>query len=158
MTGTSAMRFTIAVECARGLYFVRNANPMILEQLTDEQIDAMEARPEIDRLVLMAVGATEFDILPDGFEDGDFRSNVYANAASPSRDCNHAMYAAEKFHWQCKDSMCRCRGLLTRWALHREPRMFAITRLGMIGPDSIARAQTGPLAICRAILKLARGR
>lgn len=99
--------------------------------MTDVEIEAMPAGPEIDAIVCVAA-----DIDPDPRMVGDGSGRTF----SPSTDWNAAMYAAERF------------GLF-------DMPILAFTdndRHSDCDETVHGEAPTGPLVICRAILKLAR--
>lgn len=101
-----------------------------MHALTDEQIDAMEAGPEMDRAVNEAAGI------------------AVENWSVPSNDWTHAMFAAERFglfeivggNGYVLDCV-RGEWRVSCWASPAIPTNTPVP---------------GPLAICRAILKLAR--
>lgn len=114
--------------------------------MTDEQIDAMQAGDETDRRVAAACGIAIFDPDHSGsvlLDDGD----IFA----PSDDWNSAMFAAERF------------GLFDT-EKHQHTLTFSdfgdgADRWFCANYDEDSQqptgAPTGPLAICRAILRLA---
>jgi hypothetical protein len=127
------------------------------EGMTDEEIDAMEAGPEIDEATGKACRLEACVLRVRGHADQCLRgTDNFPEMVPfhPSTDWNDAMFAAERFGlfktrkvdhsevcgmvWQCNDM----------WAS------------GVYDCDwghvVHAEAPTGPLAICRAILKLAR--
>lgn len=112
--------------------------------MTTEQIDAIEAGPEMDRMVAQAC-----DLDPPFLLFGETSVGVHSQW-KPSTDWTDAMHAAERF------------GLL-RDNEHHDTRVLGVEADGvwvifhLDGPvvsGFICRAPTGPLAICRAILKL----
>lgn len=116
--------------------------------MTAEQIDAMEAGPEMDA----AVGeACDFE---SGIVNGeclrgtdDFPEMV---AFRPSTDWNDAMFAAERFGlFDCEVGH--------EGSLYKNSEIWAVDRVVGAIQVLVATAPTGPLAICRAILKLHGG-
>ena len=122
--------------------------------LTADDIRALPAGPELDKLVALAIGG-EFDPTEGTWEFGN--SAAYLHEWHPSSSWNEAMFAAEKFGlfgWRHKPP-------------HYNPASFALYKqlVGLepsawiIGysqeePD-FARGSTGPEAISRAIALLA---
>jgi len=118
--------------------------------MTDEQIDAMDAGPEMDAAIAAACGiehaaSTEIGLCrlkPEGRT-----VETEWQPWRPSIDWNDAMFAAEK---------CR---LLEVYALERIPLrtpLYVVADIQLMdGEDEwVARAESGPLAICQAILRL----
>lgn len=130
-------------------------------------IDDMPASPEMDRAVLDLIGECK--------QSGCDESNVFhlVRRRSPSSDWNDAMYAAEKCHlFEAQtvadngyaEGKTRQAYLLQRWG------RFAIFEFLMHWPipdgmrtdypkpsthhHHVADHESGPLCICRAILKL----
>lgn len=124
---------------------------MTLSELTDEKIDALDAGPEMDRLV-----ASLLDV-PVCVTNGEcrigynYRTGCGVSGAevefSPSADWNDAMFAAEKSE------------LLNRLSLIRNA-VNGVWQYVLFTWDqkTIAYDRSGPLAICRAILKLANAK
>lgn len=128
--------------------------------MTTEQIQSLQPGPESDRLVAEACGlkVSVFDKDEDSeYVVMDSQDNdLFGLAFSPSTDWNHAMFAAERF------------GLFRRWWQNPEPCWEGLRFLTQcdrwcvsewtsetgIGYKVVAGAKSGPLAICRAILKL----
>lgn len=97
--------------------------------MTDAQIDAMQAGSEMDAAVLGAIQL----------------SSLRHHNLRPSSNWSDAMFAAEEF------------GLFDRHVFGRD-NVYCVWEIN--GPNeavfAVATGATGPLAICRAILKLAR--
>lgn len=126
--------------------------------MTAKQINAMDAGPDMDRLVAEAIGIPVQLINTDGADNEPVRADTTDElcglAFRPSSDWNDAMLAAEKF------------GLFRRWWRHPEPFWQGLRFLTQcdhwcvsewtdetgIGYKVVASGKTGPLAICRAIL------
>lgn len=142
--------------------------------LTDEQIDAMQWGCDIDSMVASAV-FDEFDWNVEARDDGGTWIRVkkhiptlnmgvleYMMPFIPSLDWNDAMFAAEKFglfdtekhgHTMTYSDLSDCgSGDKRRWFIAD----YESEDIGDQGSSWPTGAPTGPLAICRAILKLAR--
>lgn len=120
--------------------------------MTDAEIDAMEAGPECDRLVAEVLGShPDIDTNPPGLTRR--QGNGYWSEFRPSTDWNDAMFEAERFGmWNTTPS-----GGFRH--LHKITWRDADYHIGEQNYDdceTIASAPSGPLSICRAILKLAR--
>jgi len=108
--------------------------------MTDERIDAMQAGPEMDRAVLDAIGEPRHSGCD---ESGAFR---LVRRRLPSTDWNDAMYAAERINLF---------GIHTVLGVGDFGDWTVLSWEGTTMTE-ISSADTGPLAICRAILKLAK--
>lgn len=123
---------------------------MNLQELTDDQIDAMEAGPEMDRLVGEAV---EWSVVEEFERDISRREWAWR----PSKEWAPAMFAAER-----SGLFSRLNHILAQsedaaiWIVMPLENMYSggDTTIG----HSIAHGDTGPLAICRGILKLTRNK
>lgn len=115
-------------------------------RLTPERIDVLEEGRETDILVARAIG------LGDSIRDGlavQIRGDVVVPFRA-SADWNDAMEAAARFG--LFSSLHRL--LLRQWDIAgAEDWWVSYAESDNAGRD-VARARTGPLAICRAILKL----
>lgn len=102
--------------------------------MTTDQITLLEAGLECDRLIQQVLGWSEQGIREIG------------SAVRPSTDWNDAMYAAERF------GLFVSRGMI----LGHDGEQWVVTEdAEPIAPEFPGtKAPTGPLAICRAILKL----
>lgn len=141
--------------------------------MTDEQIDAMQAGPEIDR----AVAAVCFDVYrltPDVdplIKTAPCVLDVHKHSLSkqhplwlipsregehrpfaPSEDWNDAMFAAERFGLFNRAGVSLSRG---DWYGEIDIERV-VWRITQYESTLISHADSGPLAICSAILKLAR--
>ena len=152
--------------------------------LTDEQINALESGPEMDRLVAEACGETvkygsfaspvcfnesvswrgyyvpytadtfetsgvhKLEQPPEGFEWG-------RPTLAFSRDWNEAMFAAERFGLFEITKLGHVKDLTATLTRHDGLWEFGLSEMDS-GPLLKTESTSGPLAICRAILKLAR--
>lgn len=109
--------------------------------MTAKQIDAMEAGPDMDRAVARIIGplCTAAGV-PMQYRFTDGHDVIW----EPSTDWNDAMFAAERF------------GLLkNRYLIQETDGTWAIKEyIHFEGICPIARAASGPLSLCRAILNL----
>lgn len=129
--------------------------------MTTEQIDVLDAGPEMDcavQEVLQSVSGVIHFGLSDGLPRDQERHAVTITVTEfrPSTDWNDAMYAAERFGlFETKECLLDC--CETVWGVTEKP-VFAEWWLSF-GDDlrQVATAPTGPLAICRALLKLHAG-
>lgn len=136
--------------------------------LTREQIEVMEW-PEIDRLVGIAAGFEECDgdVVIEGIPcgrwqgfiiDGEMRDDWH-----PTLNWNDAMLAAERFGLWSPPTGDRKFGGCYLQPPMRTGDGWCVADWAETGQESgnaVADADSGPLAICRAILRLAgeRGR
>lgn len=124
--------------------------------MTADQISAMEAGPEMDWSVA-AIYEVWGSAIPDNPLEPCFivLHDLERREFSPSTDWNDAMFAAEQFGLLTIHSAC-----IGTWgfdyfgAQRGDYRVFQPGDFGI----NISTAQTGPLAICRAILTLAAER
>jgi len=123
--------------------------------LTHEQIDALEAGPELDLLVAKAIAVPA--VVTDGVcyigNSSLFQGDYITRLFRPSSDWNDAMAAAEKCleqpwlilhegrYWNVRKKISGVRHLESNEADYR------------VAP--LASSTSGPLSICRAILKFA---
>lgn len=117
-------------------------------ELTDEQIDAMEAGEEMDWAVAAVVGLR---MIP--MEEGPSEQHPYpwisrrkVTRPRPSKDWKDAMFAAERFGLFDVEHRCELTCNHGEWIVSSELR------------EPVASSRSGPLVICRAILKLANRR
>lgn len=108
--------------------------------MTDAEIDALEAGRELDRLVALECG---FTLVYDNGYDGEFKAELWPEEPRvfrPSSDWNDAMLAAEKA------------GLFDEGFLEG---YWSVKKWDSYDPVAIeiASHQSGPVAVCRAILK-----
>lgn len=119
--------------------------------MTTQQIEAMEAGPEMDIAIIEALVAASGERL-------ELHTPRTANEFRPSTDWSDAMFAAEKFGLfdNYKFSQCLTCSTPHSWTVSTGP--HGDTEPAGVASGFFANAETGPLAICRAILKLARDR
>lgn len=111
--------------------------PTALEHLTDEQIDAMEAGADMRRLVMSIIGETYSET-----------AQKIGCGTYPDTDMNDAMKVAERFGlFEFSAGMCELCRFQGKWRVCRNNR--GMTPL-------VAEDRYAQVAICRAILKLAR--
>lgn len=129
---------------AQRFFPVKIGNPM-----TTEQVDLIEAGPDMDAAVAVAIGGYTIPYrMPDG---RDVRALCYDGMMqvapwNPSRSWTDAMFAAERF------------GLFNSFRVLRMNRYdWEVMEIGDPLDRIVSNAPSGPLAICRAILKLHGG-
>jgi len=112
--------------------------------MTDAEIDALEAGRELDRLVALECG---FTLVYDNGYDGEFKAELWPEEPRvfrPSSDWNDAMWAVVNFFGSTQVNVAHVgrNGGDTPWHVWVDE-----------VPCIETQAASGPLAICRAILK-----
>lgn len=138
--------------------------------MTDAEIDALEAGPDLDRKVAAALGWRQStwgfrEAWTNGLRDADGNWDRTFHFGPedaggefdflPSVDWNDAMFAAERFGLAPSTHALLDCYVLKRLPIESGP-VYAVAEIDMMrqGEEWIAHDRSGPLAICRAILKL----
>ena len=130
--------------------------------MTNDEIDKLEASKQLDEAVALAVGLkvvenTSGGCLVDDFKDEevvDF-GNGACRLFSPSTDWGDAMMAMERCDFNAKKLPVGLLYMFSRNAAGEKWYGFRINDDGFAS-GVCSNAQSGPLAICHAILKATR--